>query len=57
MMSNDDAFDNLVEYANLIAIARFLLRKGVYDNATYNKLVFAINKKPEYVRISSKKVS
>lgn len=56
-MSNDDAFDNLVEYANLIAIARFLLRKGVYDNATYNKLVFAINKKPEYVRISSKKVS
>lgn len=56
-MSNDKDFEKLVEYANIIAIAKFLLRGGIFDNSTYNRLVSVINKKPKYARLLNKKAS
>ena len=56
-MSNDKDFGKLVEYANMITIAKFLLRGGLFDNSTYDRLVSAINKKPEYARLLNKNAS
>lgn len=34
-----DEFDELMKTANMIAMAKMLLRNGVIDNGTYNSIV------------------
>lgn len=35
-------FNELVKNANMIAIAKMLLRRGIIDNGTYNSIVHKI---------------
>ncbi len=37
-----DEFDKLVKVANMIAIAKMLLREGIIDNGLYNSIVHKI---------------
>lgn len=37
-----DEFDELVKAANMIAIAKLLLREGIIDNGSYNSIVHKI---------------